>query len=70
MQDQRKNRPGARVTQVFEFTDASLRNEFGVALNLASAIAGGYPSPERSSVASVSLVGATKGVFRFGGSHR
>lgn len=32
---------GARVTQVFEFTDASLRNEFGVALNLASAIAGG-----------------------------
>lgn len=32
---------GARVTQVFEFTDASLRNEFGVALNLASAVSGG-----------------------------
>ncbi len=32
---------GARVAQVFEFTNASLRNEFGVALNLASAVCGG-----------------------------
>ncbi|UPT61763.1 MAG: hypothetical protein M0D54_15355 [Hyphomonadaceae bacterium JAD_PAG50586_4] len=32
---------GARIVQGFDFADASLRNEFGVALNLANAVTGG-----------------------------
>lgn len=32
---------GARIAQSFDFAEASLRNEFGVALNLASVVTGG-----------------------------